>query len=113
MCPSKLQLVLTDANPAWNGQQEITFVVEPRGVSIETKGYGDFGSAEGHGSPMYLELYQGTLRLLVWPDMREEEPTIIDLAGAREHSSSEGHLRFQTVQTNNDHGEPTDADLRD
>ena len=86
MSNPKIQLVLPDADPSWNGQQEITIIVEPCGVSVAAKGYGDFGSEDGYGSPVYLELYRGALRLLVWDDIREEEPQIIDLAGAREES---------------------------
>ena len=87
----RIQLVLPDADPSWNGQQEITLVVEPCGVSVAAQGYGDFGSADGYGSPVYLELYQGALRLVVWPDIHEEEPLIIDLAGAKEHPQTDGH----------------------
>ena len=81
---SRHEFILNDADLSWKDQQEITIVVDPNGVSIEAKGYGDFGSAEGHGSPVYLELYRGNLRLVVSPDIKEEEPMIVDLAGAKE-----------------------------
>ena len=81
---SRHDFILTDADPSRSDQQEITLVVEARGVSIEAKGYGDFGSSEGNGSPIFLELYRGNLRLVVSPDIKEEEPMIVDLAGAKE-----------------------------
>lgn len=51
---------------------------------IKPKGYGDHCSAEGHGIPICLEVYEGRLRVIVWPDINKEEPTIIDMEGARE-----------------------------
>jgi len=60
---------------------------------------------------MFLELYRGALRLIVSPDIREEEPLIIDLAGAREDSHTEGHHCVESVWTNPEYGERTDGDL--
>jgi hypothetical protein len=47
-------------------------------------GLGDFSSAPGHGTPVYLDDYE-SLRLCVWADINQEDPThIIPLDGARE-----------------------------
>jgi hypothetical protein len=47
-------------------------------------GLGDFSSAPGHGSPVYLDDFE-SLRLCVWADINQEDPThIIPLDGARE-----------------------------
>ena len=52
---------------------------------IKAEGYGDYTSADGLGMPIVLEHYEGELRLLVWSDINQEEPThIISLEGARE-----------------------------
>jgi hypothetical protein len=56
-----------------------------RGIAIRIEGYGDLGSAEGHGTPILLERHEGRLRLVIWDDINQEEPTaIIGLEGARE-----------------------------
>ncbi len=54
-------------------------------VSICFDGYGDYGSTAGHGCPVMIEHYDGVLRLLVWGDINQQDPThIIDLEGALE-----------------------------
>ena len=85
MCKRELETTLIDADPSFDGRQQVKLVADRQGVSIEAKGFGDCGSADGHGSPIFLELYQGSLRLLVWTDINSEDPThIITLDGARE-----------------------------
>jgi hypothetical protein len=51
---------------------------------IQPEGYGDKCSADGHGCPIGLEIWQGRLRLIVYDDINVEEPQIIDLENARE-----------------------------
>lgn len=52
---------------------------------IMPEGYGDSGTATGHGCPIVLEMADGRLRLLVWKDiLTDQDPTIIDLEDARE-----------------------------
>lgn len=51
---------------------------------VYADGYGDKCSMPGEGSPLLLELYDGELRVVVWPDINEEDPQIISLAGAKE-----------------------------
>jgi len=49
---------------------------------ISAKGYEDHG---GTPSLITMEIWEGRLRLLVWADKNEEDPThIIDLEGAKE-----------------------------
>ena len=52
------------------------------------KGYGDAGSLDGHGSPIGIEIYEGRLRVILWTDINTEDPTIIDMEGARESQRS-------------------------
>lgn len=53
------------------------------------QGYGEYSSAEGYGSPLAVELYEGRLRLIVWPDVQRQDPDIIDLEHARESNRTE------------------------
>ena len=50
---------------------------------LSPKGFGTFG-ADGRCGPVLMELHRGKLRLIVWADIRQEEPThVIDLSGAK------------------------------
>jgi hypothetical protein len=76
---------LSDVHPDHDGKLPIRLAVSPNGVSMHAEGYGDCGTAEGHGTPVFIELYRGELRVLVWANInREDPPHIISLAGARE-----------------------------
>jgi len=54
------------------------------GIYIYPEGYGEKGAVEGYGSPVFLEVYDGDLRVIVSPDINDEEPQAISLEGARE-----------------------------
>ena len=55
------------------------------GILISPEGYGDKMSRDGQGSPILLEQCDGVLRLVVWADINQEDPThIINLSGAQE-----------------------------
>lgn len=76
---------LRDAHPDFDGRLPIRLAASPNGVSLYAEGHGNCGSAEGHGTPVFIELYRGELRLVVWSDINKEDPTyIIPLGGARE-----------------------------
>ena len=57
---------------------------------MQPEGYGDKYSAEGHGCPVGLEIWQGRLRLIVFDDINEEDPQIFDLENARETARHQG-----------------------
>lgn len=60
------------------------------GLSISCAGYGLQNMQAGYGDILYLEVNEGTLRLLVWADINQEEPThIIDLSAALETNRKE------------------------
>ena len=60
------------------------------GINICPVGYGDASSEPGFGAPIFLELHQGELRLVVWSDINSEEPThVISLDGAKEEFRNE------------------------
>lgn len=79
-----MKTTLIDVDADHVSELPIRVVVSPLGVSIYANGYGDYGTAQGHGSPVFLELHRGRLRLIVWSDINNEDPTIISLEGARE-----------------------------
>lgn len=57
---------------------------------IAVDGYGDFGSADGHGMPIKIEWYDGALRVLLWSDINIEDPTVhCVMEGARESLRTE------------------------
>lgn len=76
---------LRDAHPDFDTKLPIRIALSPNGVSLYAEGLGDCTSSAGHGSPVFIEVYKGELRVLVWSDINKEDPThIIPLGGARE-----------------------------
>jgi hypothetical protein len=53
-------------------------------LNIRPEGYGAPGIEDGYGSPVALEVYEGELRLLVTPDIMNEDVAVIPLEQARE-----------------------------
>jgi len=85
---------LSDADSEHSSSLRVRVVANGSALSIFPQGYGDFGSVERHGCPVFLELYRGRLRLVVFADIEQEDPTqVIDLEGARESRRiDDGHL---------------------
>ena len=82
---------------SWEGTSEP--LSKPIGLSIGKDGrYGVTISLEGHGlntmetgqeQVIYIEQKDGEVRVLIWADINEEEPThVIDLSKARETNRS-------------------------
>ena len=77
--------ILIDAAADYSTKLPIRTTISANGISVLAEGYGDGGSAEGHGTPVFIEVYRGELRAIIWADINNEEPThIIPLGGARE-----------------------------
>jgi DnaJ-class molecular chaperone len=54
-------------------------------LEIKPEGYGEPEAADGHGSPVFLEVYNGHLRVIVTTDINDADSRqIIDLEGAKE-----------------------------
>lgn len=73
----------------------ISFAVEVegerKGLALGFGGFGDHGSANGYGRPIFIEYREGKLTLRVWADINQEDPThTIDLSGALESNRKEG-----------------------
>ena len=60
-----------------------------KGIEIRPEGYGDHGTEDGYGCPLYVEVWEGCLRVVAWPDINKADPIIIDLEGARERNRRE------------------------
>jgi len=69
---------------------EVKLTSENGQLWLQPEGYGDKGTADGHGAPVGLEIWQGRLRLIVFEDINEEEARIVDLEKARETARQEG-----------------------
>ncbi len=92
-----LEVKLADADSESLGTLPIRIEASDFAISIYPQGHGDFGSADGHGCPLFIEFYQRRLRVIAFPDINVEDPQIVDLTGAREdHRSSEDtHLKLE------------------
>ena len=67
-------------------QHEATIETGGNCIMIGLKGYGDSGSAPGHGAPIIIEFRDGAPFVLLWDDINDEEPShLIDLSGAAEN----------------------------
>ena len=89
-----LELKLADADTESLGTLSIRIEASDFAISIYPQGHGDSGSADGHGCPLFIEFYQGRLRVIAFPDINEPDPKIIDLSGAREDTrlNNEGRV---------------------
>jgi hypothetical protein len=66
-------------------QVEVLLESDGLGLSVCPSGYGCFGCQDGTAGPIYLEVHEGRLRLLIWADINQEDPPhVIDLEKARE-----------------------------
>ena len=63
---------------------KIRVTSESGSLIIYPEGYGDCGSADGHGVPVFLELWEGRLRVVVFADINEQDPQVIDMETAKE-----------------------------
>lgn len=79
-----LDLKLADADSESLGTLPIRIEASDFAISIYPEGHGDFSSADGHGCPLFIEFYQGRLRVIAFPNINEQDPQIIDLSGAKE-----------------------------
>ncbi len=93
-----LEVKLADADSESLGTLPIRIEASDFAISIYPQGHGDFGSADGHGCPLFLELYQGRLRVVAFCDINEQDPTILDLSWAKEdrRSSEDTRLKLES-----------------
>lgn len=58
-----------------------TIKADEFGIEIRFDGYGMATSEGDEAGPVLVEFYD-SLRVVVWPDINEEDPQVLDLAGA-------------------------------
>jgi hypothetical protein len=63
---------------------ELSLNIENGQLWIRPVGYGEKCAPDGEGSPIGFEIWQGRLRLVVFDNIKSEDPQIIDLEDARE-----------------------------
>jgi len=66
-------------------QVSLTIYSKDGQLHIKASGYGDNCSQDGEGYPIVIEVFDNELRVVVWSDINQEDPThIISLEGAKE-----------------------------
>lgn len=77
-----------DLRDSWTGDKtRIPCTIEMNSgvIWIRPEGYGDCSSQDGHGFPIKIEYYDGSVRVVVWSDINCGDPTAdIHLDNARE-----------------------------
>ena len=63
---------------------EVKVAGDGQWLEINIEGYGENDSEPGFGSPILVELWEGRLRVITFPDINSEEAKIVDVEGARE-----------------------------
>ena len=87
--PYELQLDLPDGSGK-HAPLPVTIVAGETGIEIKAEGYGDSSSDVGFGAPIFIEWYDGKLRVHLFGDINREDPThSVDLEGARESARIE------------------------
>lgn len=85
MMPSKQTTVAFNLNDPITGQQlqgEVT--VGTYGVELAFDGYSDHGTQPPHSRPIFIEFYNGELRVCLWKDINEQDPQVISMEDAKE-----------------------------
>lgn len=68
----------------------ITIDVSEQGIFIGAKGYGEKTTYSHLARPIMIECDHGELRVIVWSNINEEDPTsVINMMGARESNRKE------------------------
>jgi len=78
------QIAFTLTDPATKQTVRGEMVAEGQGLAIRLDGYGGKESAQGQGTPVFLEFSNGQLRLHLWHDINTADPVTHSLEGARE-----------------------------
>lgn len=86
----KLQVTLGDNDPESDVKIPVALSVDQNFIQFEAEGFNACGSADeipigdGNKSVVAIEIWQGQLRVLVWADINQEDPThTIELDDAR------------------------------
>jgi len=86
-CPGEqiIPFVLNREGEGQSGTIKGEIRILPQAISVRVDGYGDCGTENGYGCPIYIEHYDGKLSVRLWSDINHEDPThAVDMEGARE-----------------------------
>jgi hypothetical protein len=81
---TELQVILSDARETGDGTDAVSVAVEKHnlGLGIKIEGYGCWDDDDA--APIFIERYDGVVRVLIWDNINQEDPShIITLEGAR------------------------------
>ncbi len=78
------EVVLKDTTTAATVRAKIE--ADEHGINIGFVGYGDHGSADCCGRPVFIEIHDGQLKIHVWTDIGQDDAThVLNLENAREN----------------------------
>ncbi len=81
---------MTDMGEEHDGEVTGTLESNAMGLFFKFDGYGNCNSKENDGEVIWIELFEGELRVLVWSDINKEDATHrISLEGALESKRKE------------------------
>ena len=67
-----------------SGELPATLVLDGSDIWMGFEGHGAFDMEPGRGLPVYIEYYEGRLRVCLYDDVNQGDCQIIDMQGARE-----------------------------
>jgi hypothetical protein len=76
-----------DKHPRTSVQAKIN--LDPNGIELQFDGYGTREEEDGYGTPVFIEFYDGRLRVITWNDINQSDPQIIDMELARTDNRKE------------------------
>jgi hypothetical protein len=83
---ASMNAVITEQNSEAENQREIRVKVAAQSgqLYLYPEGYGEFGAADGFGSPVFLDVWDGELRVILTTDINSQDQQIISIEAARE-----------------------------
>ncbi|PSF35977.1 hypothetical protein C7H19_14615 [Aphanothece hegewaldii CCALA 016] len=79
----KLPFILKDSVSQQSVRGKVAHI--NNGLEIYFDGYGNYSCEPTSGSTILIEVFEQSLRVIIWGDIQQEDPThVIELDGARE-----------------------------
>ena len=80
---------LKDHSENGDGVLPVAIHIDNQFIAIRPQGHGECEAADGYGTPILLEHYEGKCFVRVWPDINQADPQNIDMSGALESNRTE------------------------